>query len=163
MALVGGCQHPFARSREGLIRNGRLDSCWSLACLGCFGSSCATIPNLFSKSHDGALSFHSTRTVAMIAASFTTGGSLTSIRTHPVQWTFSLVVAFLDGFGLYLLVGMCCWPFLSEGVAQVKQSNDNMSVFLLVFIASGTLLMSMWMLLCGSMRQTVGIFHCGRT
>ena len=62
MALVGGCQHPFARSRQGLIRNGRLDSCCSLACLGCFGSPCTTIPNLFSKSHDGALSFHSTRT-----------------------------------------------------------------------------------------------------
>ena len=82
--------------------------------------------------------------VAMIAASFATGGSLTSIRTHPVQWTFSLVVAFFDGFGLYLLVGMCCWPFLSEGIAQAKQFNDNTSVFLLVFIASGTLLMSMW-------------------
>ena len=82
--------------------------------------------------------------VAMIATSFTTGGSLTSIRTHPVQWTFSLVIAFLDGFGLYLLVGMCCWPFLSDGIVQVKQSNDNTSVFLLVFIASGTLLMSMW-------------------
>ena len=82
--------------------------------------------------------------VAMIVASFATGGSLTSIRTHPVQWTFSLVVAFFDGFGLYLLVGMCCWPFLSEGIAQAKQFNDNTSVFLLVFIASGTLLMSMW-------------------
>ena len=82
--------------------------------------------------------------VAMIAASFTTGGSLTSIRTYPIQWTFSLVIAFLDGFGLYLLVGMCCWPFLSDAIAQAKQSNDNSTVFLLVFIASGTLLMSMW-------------------
>jgi len=61
MALVGGCQHPFACSCQGLVRNGRLDSCCSLACLGCFGSACATIPNLFAKSHDGALSLHSSR------------------------------------------------------------------------------------------------------
>ena len=82
--------------------------------------------------------------VAMIAASLTTGGSLATIRTHSVQWTFSLLIALLDGFGLYLLVGMCCWPFLSVTISQVKQSNDNTSVFLFVFIASGTLLMSMW-------------------
>ena len=82
--------------------------------------------------------------IAMIAASFTTGGSLTTIRTHSAQWLFSFLIAFLDGFGLYLLVGMCCWPFFSNVVVQLKQSNDNTSVFLLVFIASGTLLMSMW-------------------
>ena len=82
--------------------------------------------------------------VAMIPASLTTGGSLATIRTHSIQWTFSLLIALFDGFGLYLLIGMCCWPFLSHTVAQVKQSNDNTSVFLFVFVASGTLLMSMW-------------------
>ena len=82
--------------------------------------------------------------VAMISASLTAGGSLATIRTHPVQWIFSLLIAFFDGFGLYLLVGMCCWPFLSHMAAQTKRLNDNTSVFLLVSIASGTLLISMW-------------------
>ena len=82
--------------------------------------------------------------VAMIIASFTTAGSLATIRTHSVLWTFSLLIALFDGFGLYLLVGMCCWPFLSKVVAQSHQSKNNASVFLLVFVASGTLLISIW-------------------
>ena len=82
--------------------------------------------------------------VIMIAASFTMGGSLSTIRTHSVQWLFALLIAFFDGFVLYLLIGMCCWPFVADFVDQSKKSNDNISVFLLVFIASGTLLMSIW-------------------
>jgi len=82
--------------------------------------------------------------IAMIVASFTTGGSLATIQTHSVAWLFALLIALLDGFGLYLLVGLCCWPFVSDLVAYVQQSKDNESVFLTTFVASGTLLMSMW-------------------
>ena len=101
--------------------------------------------------------------VAMIAASFATGGSLTSIRTHPVQWTFSLVVAFFDGFGLYLLVGMCCWPFLSEGLLKPSNSTTIRRSFFLSSLLQEHSSCRCGLLLCGSMRQTVGIFHCGRT
>jgi hypothetical protein len=80
----------------------------------------------------------------MIVASFTTGGSLATIQTHSVAWLFALLIAFLDGFGLYLLIGLCCWPILSDLTTYAKQSKDNESVFLTTFVASGTLLMSMW-------------------
>ena len=82
--------------------------------------------------------------IAMIVASFTAGGSLATIQTHPVEWLFSLFIALLDGFGLYLLVGICCWPFLSDLITDMKKSNENGHVFLFVFVASGTLIMSMW-------------------
>jgi len=82
--------------------------------------------------------------VTMIGASFAMGGSLATIRTHSVQWLFALLIALFDGFGLYLLVGLCCWPFVTDVLAQSKESRDNSSVFLLIFVASGTLLMSMW-------------------
>jgi len=81
---------------------------------------------------------------AMIAASFMTEGSLSTMRTHPVAWLFSLFVAFFDGFGLYLLVGLCCWPFFPDLMGSVKEADENGSVFLFVFVAAGTLLMSMW-------------------
>ena len=82
--------------------------------------------------------------VAMIGASWTTGGSLRTIQTHSVAWLFSLLIAFLDGFVLYLLVGLCCWPFIKDLITSSRTSNENGFVFILVFVASGTLLMSMW-------------------
>tara|TARA_A200000113_G_scaffold151575_1_gene136550 strand:+ start:2003 stop:3502 length:1500 start_codon:yes stop_codon:yes gene_type:complete len=106
-----------------------------------------TVPKLNSYSRDPlkALSLSIPLVlIAMIAASFSTGGSLATIQTHSVAWLFALLIAFLDGFGLYLLVGLCCWPFVSDFVTYAKQSKDNESVFLTIFVASGTLLMSMW-------------------
>ena len=82
--------------------------------------------------------------VAMIAASFTTGGSLSTIQTHSVSWLFSFFIAILDGFGLYILVGLCCWPFLSDFLLHSKNSNESGDVFVSIFVASGTLLISMW-------------------
>ena len=82
--------------------------------------------------------------IAMILASFTTGGSLATIQTQPVSWLFAFLIAFLDGFGLYILVGLCCWPLVSDFITHARQSNDNESVFLTTFVASGVLLMTMW-------------------
>ena len=82
--------------------------------------------------------------LAMIGASFTSGGSLSTIRTHPIAWLFSFIIALLDGFGLYLLVGLCCWPFTRDLLCNVKKSDDASSTFLVTFVASGTLLMAMW-------------------
>ena len=82
--------------------------------------------------------------LAMVGASFTSGGSLSTIRTHPIDWLFSFIIALLDGFGLYLLVGLCCWPFASDLLCNAKKSDDASSTFLVTFIASGTLLMAMW-------------------
>ena len=82
--------------------------------------------------------------LAMIGASFTSGGSLSTIQTHPIAWLFSFIIALLDGFGLYLLVGLCCWPFARDLLCNVKKSDDASSTFLVTFVASGTLLMTMW-------------------
>lgn len=80
----------------------------------------------------------------MIYASFTAGGSLATLQTHPVEWLFSLFIAVLDGFGLYLLVGLCCWPYLFEVAKKALHSRENHLVFVTSLIVSGTLLMSMW-------------------
>ena len=82
---------------------------------------------------------------AMILASFSNGGSLGTIRTHSMEWTFAFFVAFLDGFVLYLLVGLCCWPFLQDLLSQSRKATNNENVFMIVFVVSGTIVMSMWM------------------
>ena len=53
--------------------------------------------------------------IAMIAASFTAGGSLATIQTHPIEWLFSLFIALIDGFGLYLLV---CLLYTSDAADE---------------------------------------------
>ena len=76
-------------------------------------------------------------------ASFTAGGSLSTIRRIQLLGCFHCSLHCFDGFGLYLLVGLCCWPFYVIFFPMLKQSTTIIGVCYF-FIASGTLLMSMW-------------------